>query len=91
MRRRLAIVATVLALGLAACGGDDDKASTAPAPSDTIEAPSGGAPPPAAPGGLPPEFVQCMTDKGFDVEGGADIHTAPQEVLQECFGSLHGN
>jgi hypothetical protein len=81
----LAVVA--LALMLAACGGDDDgEPNTSPAPSET---PSESTTPPS-PGGLPPELVECYADKGYDVESPADIHSAPPEVVQECFQSLHG-
>ncbi|MQA74332.1 MAG: hypothetical protein GEU88_08355 [Solirubrobacterales bacterium] len=83
----LALALVALALMLAACGGgDDEETTTGPAPS---EAPGAGATPPSDPGALPPEFVQCMADQGFDVESSADIHSAPQQVLQACFGSLH--
>jgi hypothetical protein len=30
-----------------------------------------------------------MADRGFEVESSADIHSAPPDVLQACFGSLH--
>ena len=90
MRRRGAIVVALaaLALALAGCGGDDEKATTKPAPPDAVEAPRETAPP-TSPGELPREFVECMADRGFDVESSADIHSAPPEVLQACFGSLH--
>jgi hypothetical protein len=74
-------VATILGIGLAlsSCGGGDDKETARPAPT-------------ATPGesALPAEFLQCMADNGYDVEQGADIHSAPMELLQECFGALHG-
>jgi hypothetical protein len=91
VRRLRAVVAVALALValslmLAACSGDDDgEATTNPAPS---EAPSGGATPPS-PSALPPELVECFADKGFDVESPAGIHSAPPQVVQECFGALH--
>jgi hypothetical protein len=77
-----------MALGLtfAACGGDDEETTTAPAPS--VEAPSGGAAPSGL-GALPPGFVECMAEQGYEIESSADIHSAPPEVLQACFGSSH--
>jgi hypothetical protein len=74
-------VATILGIGLAlsSCGADDGKDSARPAPTAT---PSVSA--------LPPEFLKCMADNGYDVEKDADIHSAPMELLQECFGALHG-
>jgi hypothetical protein len=84
VRRLRAVIALPVALvALAACGGGDDEAAT-PSPAPTSES---AAPPNAS--GLPPEFVQCMTDQGFDIQSPDDIHTAPQQVLQSCFGSLH--
>lgn len=87
MRRLGAFLAVALALvALAGCSGDDDKeATTNPAPS---EAPSGDATPPS-PSGLPPELLECFADKGFDVRSPTEIHSAPPQVVQECFGALH--
>jgi hypothetical protein len=83
----VALTVVALALMLAACGGGDDgEASTSPAPS---EAPNESTTP-QNPGGLPPELVECFADKGFDVESPADVHSAPPEVVQECFAALHG-
>jgi hypothetical protein len=87
LRRLTTIGAVVIGLALSSCGGDDEKETARPAPTDTPAAPSESAP---APSGLPPEFLQCMADNGYDVEQGADIHSAPMELLQRCFGSLHG-
>jgi hypothetical protein len=85
------VVAVVLALGIAACSADDDGDDNVPAPSRTSETPpgNGGATPPSA-GQLPPEFMKCMADQGFPIESPDEIHSAPQQVLQACFGSLHG-
>lgn len=88
-RAAIARISALVALGLtlAACGGsDDDKATTSPA---TTEAPSQDDTAPRPSGALPPEFVKCMADKGFDIRSPADIHTAPQEAFQACLGSLH--
>jgi len=87
MSRLVTIGAVVIGLGLSSCGGDDGEATTSPEP--PAEAPSGGATPPSDRGALPPEFVECMADQGFDVKSPAEVHSAPQQVLQTCFGSLH--
>lgn len=57
-------------------------------PTETPE-PSGDATP-AAPGSLPPEFFECVADQGFPIESEAEIHLVPPQVLQACFGALHG-
>jgi hypothetical protein len=89
-RAATSVALALVALTLAACGGgDDEKATTTPAPSEAVEAPAETAPPASAPGRLPPEFVECMADQGFAIESSADIHSAPAELLQACFGSLH--
>jgi len=44
---------------------------------------------PTNPAALPPEFLECLADEGFDVEPD-EVHSVPQQVLQTCFGSLHG-
>ena len=85
---RPAASALVVVLGvlLAACGGGDDEdpaTTTAPA-----AAPGGGATSPS-PGALPPELVECFADQGYDLESPTEIHSAPQQVVQECFGALH--
>jgi hypothetical protein len=89
LRAIIAIGLSLVALTvmLAACGGDDDgEANPSPPPS---EAPSETTTP-SAPGGLPPELVECYADKGYDIQSPADIHSAPPEVVQECFQALHG-
>jgi hypothetical protein len=43
----------------------------------------------STPGDLPPEFVTCMAANGFEITSSAEIHSAPPQVLQECFGSNH--
>jgi hypothetical protein len=45
--------------------------------------------PPSEPGSLPPEFVDCMAEQGFDIDSLDDMHSAPPQVLQACIGSLH--
>jgi hypothetical protein len=90
MKRHATIGAVVIGLTLSSCGGDDDnKATTSPAPPDTVETPSESAPPAAEPGALPPEFQECMAEQGFAVSSLDDIHSAPQQMLQRCFASLH--
>ena len=88
MRRLRTLIAgalTLAALTLAACGGDDAETTTSPAPSES----SAGAPSPNDLSQLPPEFIACMADQGYEVESPEDIHAAPPQVLQACFGSGH--
>ena len=83
MRRPRAVIAVALglvalALVLAACGGGDDgedKKATPPPSGDL--------------GALPPGFVECMAEQGYEIKSSADIHSAPPEVLQGCFGAAH--
>ena len=90
VRAAVAPALVALALVLAACGGDDDEQATpSPAPRGGAEAPGEQATPPGAAGSLPPEFRKCMADRGFEIESQAEIHSAPPEVLQACFGSSH--
>jgi hypothetical protein len=85
-RIAVALALVALAFMLAACGGGDDgKTNTSPAPSG---APSEGATTPGA-GALPPQLVECYADKGYEIDSPTDIHSAPLEVVQECFGALH--
>jgi hypothetical protein len=82
----VALALVGLALIVGGCGGgDDEEATTSPAPE---EAPSRDATPPS-PSGLPPELVKCFADQGFAVESPTEIHSAPPQVVQECFGALH--
>lgn len=88
MKRLVTIGAVMIGLVLPSCGGDDEDATTTPTP--PADAPSGSAtPPPRDPGALPPAFVQCMAEQGYEIKSPAEIHSAPQQVLQACFGSLH--
>jgi hypothetical protein len=87
MRRLVTIGAVVIGLGLTSCaGGDEDET---PSPASPADVPSGSATPPNDPAALPPEFVDCMAAEGYDVKSPEDIHSAPQQVLQACFGALH--
>jgi hypothetical protein len=93
MRHRRAIISVASALAVllpAACGGDADKATTSPSSRDGVEAPKDAAPPSNAAGQLPPEFLRCMADRGFDIDSPAEVHSASPEALQACFQSLHG-
>jgi hypothetical protein len=78
----LVVVVAIVVVGIAAAGGGDEETTTSP----PAEAPSRGA---APPGELPPEFVKCMADQGFDIEPSADIHSAPPEALQACIDAYH--
>lgn len=91
MKRAVATCATLIGLVLSGCGGDDDKPRTTPAVGDGPDtATTEAAPPPSTPSQLPPEFIKCMADQGYDVQSSADVHSAPPQVLQACFGSIHG-
>ena len=93
MRRPRAVIAIGLALvaivvvgiAVASGGGDDDQPTTSPAP---LEAPNETVTPPSA-GALPAQLLECFADKGFAIESPAEIHSAPPQVVQECFGALH--
>lgn len=90
-RRHLTIGAALIGLVLSSCNGEDEEpTTTAPATPDAVEAPSESAPPPSAPGSLPPAFVECMADQGIEVGRFADIHSAQaQQALQACLQFLH--
>jgi hypothetical protein len=91
VRRARALVALVLTLValtlvLTACSGDDDdEATKQPAPSG---ARSGDSTSPT-PSALPPELLECFAKRGYKLQSPAEIHSAPPEVVQECFGLLH--
>lgn len=90
MRRRRAVIAlpfVLVALALAACGGGDDDDATPTTPAPSVEAPR--STPPNNLGSLPSGFVECMADKGYEIASPDDIHAAPPDVLQACFGSSH--
>jgi len=93
----LVVLVAIVVGGLAIAGdsGDDEGTrgtpSTTPAPSD---APDGSTAPPGL-GAFPPEFIQCLKDRGVDIEGKDPqelFHggAVPPEVLNTCFGALHG-
>lgn len=99
MRRPRAAIAVPVALvvlvaivlgGMALAGSGDGETTTNPTPGEGVEAPTKTTTPqPGAPSSLPPEFVKCMADQGVVVESPDDFHSAPPQVLQACFGSLH--
>jgi hypothetical protein len=71
-------------------GGDDEGASSNPAPSGGgVETPRGGPAPQGDLEALPPGFVECMAEAGYEIKSSADIHSAPPQVLQACFGASH--
>jgi hypothetical protein len=96
----LVVLAAIIVGGIAIAGGGDDvgKNATPATTSPPSEAPGGSAAPPSVLGGFPPQFVQCLKDRGVDVESleGKDpqeiFHggAVPPEVLNACFGVLHG-
>jgi hypothetical protein len=89
MKRWVVLVAALAALFAASCSDDDGGADTSPAVREKAPAPDEGSEPSPDAGQLPPEFLECMAENGFEVDSSADIHSAPPQVLQECFGSIH--
>jgi hypothetical protein len=86
----LVVLVVIVLAAIAAPGGGDNEPTTNPAPRDGVEAPTETTTPsPGDPSSLPPEFVKCMADQGFNVDSPDDIHAAPPQVLQTCFGTLH--
>ena len=83
-RRRAVIALVVLALMVGACGGDDERTTTGRTPSGDASPRSTN--PSSGVDGLPPGFVECMAEQGYEVKSSADIHSAPADVLQACFG-----
>ena len=82
MSRRVATALVLIGIAVAGCGGDDNATAEPPAETATPSSTPNAA-------GLPPEFVACMAEQGYPIESADDLHSAPQEVLQICFGSLH--
>jgi hypothetical protein len=33
--------------------------------------------------------VECFADRGFNLTSPTEIHSAPPQVVEECFGALH--
>jgi hypothetical protein len=89
MNRQITVGAVLIGLVLASCSGDDEEPTRDPAPPDRVETTNRGATPPSDVGALPPEFVKCMADNGFTIKSSDDVHSAPPQVLQACFGAIH--
>jgi hypothetical protein len=83
------IALIVLVVAVLVLGADDDGTSSTPLPSGDVEAPSGSPPSAGDLGALPPGFVGCMAQQGYEIQSSADIHSAPPDVLQACFGAAH--
>jgi hypothetical protein len=73
-----------------ACVGDDEenKEATPPASESPPRDDSGSTTPPS-PNALPPELLECFAERGYAIESPTEIHSAPPQVVQECFGVLH--
>ena len=87
----LALVLLIVVVLLLGSGGEEDTSSSAssPAPSGEVDPPSASPPESGDLGALPPGFVDCMAEQGYEITSSADIHSAPPSVLQTCFGAGH--
>jgi hypothetical protein len=86
----VALALVALALLLSSCLGGDDEENDGTAPAS--EAPLGDgrdSTTPPSPSGLPPVLLECFADKGYEIASPTEIHSAPPQVVQECFGALH--
>jgi hypothetical protein len=85
MRKPALLLVTLVALGIGGCGGNGDEAprDRGDAPRETTGTTT------SAPDSLPPEFVKCMAERGYEVESSAEVHSAPQEIVQACFEAVH--
>jgi hypothetical protein len=81
----LAMIA-IIAGAIALAGGDGDDTSTSPASNESTTRRDS---PPSATNALPPEFVDCMAEQGFNIDSLDEMHSAPPQALQACVGSLH--
>jgi hypothetical protein len=79
--RPAALVAVALALLVGGCGGGDDPKPSSSSPPTQSPSPSVGQ--------LPPGFLKCMRDRGYEITSPDQIHSAPPQVLQACFGAAH--
>jgi hypothetical protein len=98
----LAIVAlaaiVVGSIAIAGGSGNEGEEATPAETSAPSDAPDGTAAPPGGLGGFPPQFLQCLADRGVDVESleGEDPNeifhggAVPPDVLSDCFAVLHG-
>lgn len=88
MKARLAAAAVATTLALSSCGEDDgDTTTTTPPPTGVGEQST-----PVTPGAspFPPEFLDCMTDQGVDVQSSEEIHAPEaQAAFQACLQFLH--
>ena len=84
----LALVALALLVGGCFGGDDEENDATAPASAAPLGDGRGSATPPS-PSALPPELLECFADKGYEIASPTEIHSAPPQVVQECFGALH--
>jgi hypothetical protein len=87
----LVVLAAIIVGGIALAGGGDDegkKEATAPASEAPLDGGGGDTAPPG-PGALPPALLECFADKGYAIQSPAELHSAPPQVVQECFGALH--
>jgi hypothetical protein len=86
----LVVLVAIVVGGIALAGGDDEESKEASPPAS--EAPlgdGGGGTAPPGPGALPPALLECFADKGYAIQSPAELHSAPPQVVQECFGALH--
>jgi hypothetical protein len=92
VRRPRTVITVALALiaiavgGVALAGGDGENTSADPASNEST---TDNASPPSAPRALPPQFVKCMAQQGYDIDSLDEMHSAPPQALQACLGSLH--
>jgi hypothetical protein len=82
LKKLACLLLALVALGIAGCGGGNGEEG----PRDGVEAPGATT---TGLDSLPPEFVKCMADRGYEIESSADIHLAPSNVVQACFESVH--
>jgi hypothetical protein len=85
LRALSAIAGTLIALALSACSGDAAETTTGSPASDDTGAVSA----PPSPGALPPGLAECYAEKGYEITSPEEIHSAPQDVVNACFQSLH--
>jgi hypothetical protein len=97
----IVVVAAIVVGGIAIAGGggnDEGETATPATTSPPSEAPDGTAAPPGGLGSFPPQLLQCLADRGVDVESleGGDPNevfhggAVPPDVLSDCFAVLHG-
>jgi hypothetical protein len=87
----LVVLVAIVAGAVAIAGGGDDETTTA-APTTTSAQPRDRSGAPSSV--FPPQFIQCLKDRGVEVEGLDPqelLHggAVPAEVLNTCFSMLH--